>query len=63
MLNQQGQTETLLAREFDPWDAIPTTGNYIHLPLVSRERKNGSYSSHNCTPFLHFLLTKGKYTP
>ena len=30
------------------------------LPLVSREWKNGSNSSHNCTPFLHFLLTKAK---
>ena len=31
------------------------------LPLVSREWKNGSNSSYNCTPFLHSLLTKGKY--
>ena len=30
------------------------------LPLVSREWKNGSKSSHNCTPFLHSLLTQGK---
>ena len=30
------------------------------LPLVSREWKNGSNSSYNCTPFLHSLLTKGK---
>ena len=30
------------------------------LPLVSREWKNGSNSSFNCTPFLHSLLTKGK---
>ena len=31
-----------------------------NLPLVSREWKNGSNSSYNCTPFLHSLLTKGK---
>ena len=30
------------------------------LPSVSREWKNGSGSSYNCTPFLHSLLTKGK---
>ena len=33
----------------------------IYLPLVSREWKNGSNSSYNCTPFLHSLLAKGKY--
>ena len=33
----------------------------VHLPLVSREWKNGSNSSYNGTPFLHSLLTKGKY--
>ena len=33
----------------------------IYLPLVSREWKNGSNSSYNCTPFLHSLLTKGKF--
>ena len=32
----------------------------FNLPLVSREWKNGSNSSYNCTPFLHSLLTKGK---
>ena len=32
----------------------------VTLPLVSREWKNGSNSSYNCTPFLHSLLTKGK---
>ena len=32
----------------------------LDLPLVSREWKNGSNSSYNCTPFLHSLLTKGK---
>ena len=31
------------------------------LPLVSREWKNGSNSSYNCTPFLHSLLTKGRF--
>ena len=31
--------------------------------LVSREWKNGSNSSYNCTPFLHSLLTKGKSSP
>ena len=29
-------------------------------PLVSREWKNGRNSSHNCTPFLRSLVTKGK---
>ena len=33
-----------------------------HLPLLSREWKNGSNSSYNCTPFLHSLRTKGKLT-
>ena len=33
----------------------------MDLPLVSREWKNGSNSSYNCTPFLHSLLTKGKW--
>ena len=32
------------------------------LPLVSREWKNGSNSSSNCTPFLNSLLTKAKKT-
>ena len=32
----------------------------LNLPLVSREWKNGSNSSYNCTAFLHSLLTKGK---
>ena len=31
-----------------------------YLPLVSREWKNGSNISYNCTPILHSLLTKGK---
>ena len=31
-----------------------------NLPLVRRERRNGSNSSYNCTPFLHSLLTKCK---
>ena len=35
-------------------------GSRHYLPLVSREWKNGSNSSYNCTPFLHSLLTKGK---
>ena len=44
----------------------PQTSDDIHklsllLPLVSREWKNGSNSSYNCTPFLHSLLTKGKF--
>ena len=45
-------------------DASPTTRQKklqaTTLPLVSREWKNGSNSSYNCTPFLHSLLTKGK---
>ena len=36
-------------------------GFRVYLPLVSREWKNGSYSSYNCTPFLHSLLTKGEF--
>ena len=32
----------------------------LNLPLVSREWKNGSYSSYDCTPFLRSLLTKGQ---
>ena len=36
-------------------------GLMVYLPLVSREWKNGSSSSYNCTPFLHSLLTKGKF--
>ena len=35
----------------------------LSLPLVSREWKNGSNSSYNCTPFLHSLLTKGRLGP
>ena len=30
------------------------------LPLASREWKNGSNSSYNCTPFLQSLPAKGK---
>ena len=33
----------------------------IALVLVSRKWKNGSNSSYNRTPFLHSLLTKGKF--
>ena len=33
----------------------------LSLPLVSREWKNGSNGSYNCTPFLHSLPTKGKF--
>ena len=40
---------------------LPGFGGELFLPLVSREWKNGSNSSYNCTPFLHSLLTKGKY--
>ena len=36
-------------------------GGRVLLPLASREWKNGSSSSCNCTPFLHSLLTKGKF--
>ena len=32
----------------------------LYLPLVSREWRNGSNSSYNCTPFFHSLLTKGR---
>ena len=37
---------------------VPTL--WLFLPLESREWKNGSNSSYNCTPFLHSLLTKSK---
>ena len=40
---------------------FPTFWLLLYLPLVSREWKNGSNSSYNCTPFLHALLTKGKH--
>ena len=35
-------------------------GCRVYLPLVTKEWKNGSNSSYNCTPFLHSLLTKAK---
>ena len=38
---------------------VPEFLEPFYLPLVSREWKNGSNSSYNCTPFLHSLLTKG----
>ena len=34
----------------------------VYLLLVSREWRNGSNSSYNGTPFLHSLLTKGKFS-
>ena len=37
------------------------SGFRLYLPLVSREWRNGSNSSYNCTPFLHSLLTKGTF--
>ena len=33
----------------------------IFIPLVSREWKNGSNCSYKCVPFLHSLLTKGRF--
>ena len=39
----------------------PTRIPSLYLPLVRKEWKNGSNCSCNCTPFLHSLLTKGKY--
>ena len=36
-------------------------GLKVSLPLVIREWKNGGSSSYNCTPFIHSLLTKGKF--
>ena len=36
-------------------------GMRVYLPLVSREWKNGSNKSYNCTSLLHSLLTKGKF--
>ena len=41
--------------------ALMVDGCPLFLPLVSREWKNGSNSSYNCTPFLHSLLTKGNF--
>ena len=44
-----------------PFRCTPCLGfseSHLVLPLVSREGKNGSNSSYNCTPFLHSLLTK-----
>ena len=35
-------------------EALPVFGFGFNLPLVSREWKNGSNSSYNCTPFLPF---------
>ena len=43
-----------------PGHAVFEDVRTIALPLVSREWKNGSNSSYNCTPFFHSLLTKGK---
>ena len=43
------------------WTYCKTTQAGNNLPLVSREWKNGSNSGYNCTPFLHSLLTEGKY--
>ena len=40
-------------------DPFKARVEFIFLPLVSSEREHGSY---NCTPFLHSLLTKGKYS-
>ena len=44
-----------------PFNRGPFKGQ-INLPLVSREWRNGSNSSYNCTPVLHSLLPKGKLT-
>ena len=44
------------------WESLKYPQTVIYLALVSREWKNGSNSSYNCTPFLHSLLTKGKYS-
>ena len=53
-----GEDETSLERQF----CTPSSSRSIYLRLVSREWKSGSNSSCNCTPFLHSLLTKGKFT-
>ena len=54
--------------EAKPFGAPDSTQEPEEDPLsylwVSREWKNVSSSSYNCTPFLHSLLTKGKlYDP
>ena len=36
-------------------------GTIITTITTGREWRNGSNGSYNCTPFLHSLLTKGKY--
>ena len=41
--------------------AIRLIPSGLSLPLVGREWKNGSNSSYTCSPFLHSLLTKGKF--
>ena len=46
-----------LSRPFLPFRA--SLLKLSSLPLASREWKNGSNGSYNCTPFLHSLLTKG----
>ena len=42
-------------------EGVPESLEPFCIPLVSREWRNGSNSSYNCTPFLHSLLTKGKF--
>ena len=50
---------TIVTKSHEPPSRVQGLG--IFLPLVSRAWKTGSNSSYNCTPFLHSLLTKGKF--
>ena len=56
----------VMARASCSWDSDICASRHfevlrvINLPLGSREWRNGSNGSYNCTPFLHSLLTKGK---
>ena len=52
--------KSLRSQFFEPLGFLNLNFTAQNLPLVSREWKNGSNSSYNCTPFLHSLPTKGK---
>ena len=56
-------TPRITTHEPPSTNLLPKALSPVILPLVSREWKNGSNGSYNCTPFLHSLLTKGKPRP
>ena len=63
MLMLAGDLESrLVSRVVDCRSRVKCKHAVMDLPLVSREWKNGSNRSYNCTPFLHSLLTKGKWS-